>query len=228
VYYSAQPAFHPSEFEINLPCDDSLWRAQSAREWYQIQRTPSPYGVGTSRLLGVSMQMALAALRDASPPVVPYTINPFGCFVLINSILRDVFSTSPLQPSNTGGMHSMLPGGMSAINSVMHQCSIHNWHRLWSSCPDAAQFEKPGQKTSFVCNPTPYYWLARFAEGAKQNGSLVISPLTGRGEVEDRFRIVKSWLNQINATLQSGSPLSPNPYDSPTAVGLPGFSSHLS
>jgi len=224
VYYSTTPAFHPSELDINLPCDDTLWRAQSAREWYQVQRTPSSYGSGNSRLLGVSMQMALAALREPTPSMVPYALNPFASFIVLNSILRDVFS---LSPTNTGGMQAslMMNGGMSGANTVMIQCALLNWQRMWSNSPEA-QSDKQGQRASFVFNPTPYYWLARFAEGAKQNGSLAINPLSGRDEVDDRFRTIKGWLGQINATLQSGSQVTPNLYNDPTVVGLPGFPSH--
>ncbi|KAJ3514350.1 hypothetical protein NLJ89_g2423 [Agrocybe chaxingu] len=231
IYYSTQPAFNPSEFDINLPCDDALWRAQNARDWYQIQRTPSPYGTGALRLLGPNMQMAMSTLTEPTPSAIPYILNPFSNFVLINTILLDIFSSSPNPalgslmtptPASSSMHNNGMPG--SPGNSVLIQCALHSWQRLWSSCPEAAQCEKQGpSRTPFICNALSFYWLARFAEAGKQNGTMCVTgSLSARTDVEERHRVVKSWLDQINATLQSGSGISPSSSlwtDSPPSLG---------
>ncbi|CAA7262767.1 unnamed protein product [Cyclocybe aegerita] len=231
IYYSTQPAFIPTEFDINLPCDDAVWRAQNARDWYQIQRAPSPYGTGALRLLGPNMQMAMSTLTEPTPPAIPYILNPFSNFVLINTILLDVFSSSPNPalgslmtptPASSSILNNGMPG--SPGNSVLIQCALHNWQRLWSSCPEAAHCEKQGPSlTPFICSALSFYWLARFAEAGKQNGTMCVTgSLSARTDVEERHRVVKSWLDQINATLQSGSGVSPSPSlwtNSPPSLG---------
>lgn len=193
----------PSELELNLPCDDGMWRAQSAREWYHLQRTPSPYGSGIPRILGMSMKMALEALREPTSAAIPFNVNPFSSFVLIHAILRDIFDSA--HPS---GDLSCLGPSTTRIGTNTIDCALQNWQRLWQVCPDAPQLEQYHLMVPFVYNPTPFYWLARFAEQAKQTGEIAVSrsgsPLS-RVDEEARFRSVKAWLNQINNTLRSGS-----------------------
>ena len=92
IYCSITPGFLDLEIEVNQPCDDALWRAQTPAEWYKIQQAPSPYRMGLSRMLETNMQFTLASLKDRSTSAVPSTDNHFASFVLIHSILRDVFS----------------------------------------------------------------------------------------------------------------------------------------
>ncbi|KDR83171.1 hypothetical protein GALMADRAFT_239005 [Galerina marginata CBS 339.88] len=226
VYNASQPAFMPSEFEINLPSDDELWRAQSAREWYQIQRMPSNYGIGTPRILGTSMQMALSALKEQNTAMFPYTLNPFSAFVLVHSILRDVFS--PAQSAGTAPGSIPTPSmtvaaGNPSGNSLTIQCTLHNWHRMWTNNPETVHAEQQNQGTPFVHDAIPFYWLARLAEQAKQNGLLTIRPLSSKADLDDRYRTVKGWLGQINATSRTGSHFSPN-LSPITSLGLPIFS----
>lgn len=207
VYYSSPPAFLPSEFEINLPSDDDIWRAPTAREWYQMQNMGTNYGMGTSRILGTNMQVALAALKEQCP-LVPLTVNPFSAFVLVHSILRDVFSPS----QNTGTAPS--PGV---------QCALHNWQRMWSDSPECVHAQQQNHKVSFVHNAIPFYWLARLAEGAKQNGELHVRPLSTKEDLDDRYRAVKGWLGQINTTLCAsggGSQFSPDLSLSPLGLSI--------
>ncbi|KJA20167.1 hypothetical protein HYPSUDRAFT_142671 [Hypholoma sublateritium FD-334 SS-4] len=215
IYYSASPSFSRSELDINLPCDDALWKAQSSREWYQMLNLFSPYASGKARMLGVGMQTALVTLREPVSSAIPFTVNPFSAFILVHSILRDVFSFSAENHRNPDG------------NSLAIQCALHNWQQMWGSSPEAAHICQQGQDSPFVYNAIPFYWLARFANGERQNGEHINS----RGnqllkvDAENRYRIVKAWLSQINATLQNGSDVSPNLGSNPTgALGLAAFS----
>ncbi|KAJ7894222.1 hypothetical protein B0H14DRAFT_3426991 [Mycena olivaceomarginata] len=83
------------EMEIELvsfPCDDALWRAPSAAEWFAVAHTPSPHGVGMSRVYGVTVQDALAALAAPSgiDSGVAVPLTSFGLFILIHAILRNI------------------------------------------------------------------------------------------------------------------------------------------
>ena len=219
IYYSASPSFSRSEFDINLPCDDALWRAQSAREWYQMLNLFSPYETGKARMLGVSMQTALVTLKEPASAAMHFTINPFAAFILVHSILRDVFSFS-------GAENHRAPDG----NSLAIQCALHNWQHMWGSSPEAVHICQQGPGAPFVCNAVPFYWLARFANGDGQNGAH-INPRGNqilKMDPESRYRIVKAWLSQINAALQNGSDMSPNLRSNPTgAIGVAAFS-HIS
>ncbi|KAF9483553.1 hypothetical protein BDN70DRAFT_958975 [Pholiota conissans] len=212
IYYSSSPTFTAAEFNINLPCDDTIWRCQTSREWYQTQTMFSAYGTGAARLLGMGMQMAVAALKDPSSSAIPFTVNPFAAFVLVHSILRDVFSPHGVNHHHGSNLGSFLGGADGSALAI--QCTLLNWQRLWSNSPEAMHLEQQHHNVPFVHNAVPYYWLARYAEGAKQNGALTIDSRgshLSRIDSEDRYRMIKGWLNQINATLRNGSQMSPSP-----------------
>ncbi|KAF9525895.1 fungal-specific transcription factor domain-containing protein [Crepidotus variabilis] len=212
MYYGCQPAFHVSELDINLPCDDTLWRAPSSQEWYRLLQTPSPYGSGTYRMLGLNMQMISASLREPTS-TLSCAVNPFSCFILAHGLLRDVFA-----PHHSDNGSTSSPGFI--------QYALHNWQQIWSANPERPSYEG-SQAVPLVCNPVPYFWLARFAETAKQNGTFTVRPFTSRGDVEERFTTIRGWSSQIQSTLLNGSQSSPNVYNThPTAIGIPVFSSH--
>lgn len=219
-YYAASPAFTSAEFKINLPCDDALWKAQSSRDWYHIQSVFSAYGTGKSRLLGVSMELALATLTQPVSSPITFTTNPFSAFVLVHTILRDIFN------------HRVMSGrslmSRDAI-SLTIQRSLHNWQIMWGSSPDGSRLDRNIHDIPFVFSAVPFYWLARFADGQKfsampssNSPRIHFSDASG----EDRYRIVKGWLNQINATLRSGSQMLSTTGSNPI-VGYTGFTTFL-
>jgi hypothetical protein len=127
IYYSRAPTFLELEIEINPPCDDALWRAQTFAEWYKVQRPPSPYGIGLSRMLRTNMRFTLASLKDRSTSIVPSTVNPLASFVLIHSILRDVFS-GHITRTHGSRLHTGLidHGG---INAIAIESSLQKWKK---------------------------------------------------------------------------------------------------
>lgn len=176
----------------------------------------SPYESGKARMLGVSMQTALVTLKEPVSSAIPFTVNPFAAFILVHSILRDVFFFS-------GAENHRSPDG----NYLAVQCALHNWQQMWGSSPEAARIGQQGHDAPFVYNAIPFYWLARFANGERQNGAHINSRGNQlmKADTENRYRIVKAWLSQINATLQNGSDMSPNLGSNPPgAVGLAAFS----
>ncbi|KAJ7876312.1 hypothetical protein B0H14DRAFT_2568266 [Mycena olivaceomarginata] len=50
TYFASWPAEMEMEIElVPLPCDDALWRARSAAEWFAVAHTPSPHSAGVSK-----------------------------------------------------------------------------------------------------------------------------------------------------------------------------------
>lgn len=221
IYYSIAPAFLDLEIEINLPCDDALWRAQTSSEWYKIQQAPSFYGMGLSRMLGTNMQFALASLKDRSTSPVPSTVNPFALFVLIHSILRDVFSGHNTRSAQGSSPHTCMVdhGGINDMNTIAIESSLHKWQEMWSANPETVHSGENNDGLPFVSNAIPFYWLARLVETAKQKGTINIGPAASTNDIEDRYRLVKTWLLQISSCLHSGSEVSPNLWNIPTTIG---------
>ena len=226
VYYSTIPALLGLEIEINLPCDDVLWRAQTSAEWYKIQQTPSPYGMGLSRMIGTNMQFALSSLRDRSTSVVPSTVSPFASFILIHSILRDVFSVHNKRTMHGSSPHTRMTDhdGINGVNTIAIESSLHKWQKMWSDNSETVHSGENSHGLPFVSNAIPFYWLARLAEAAKQKGAIHIGPPASTNDIEDRYRLVKTWLMQISSCLRSGSQVLPNLWNNPTAIGLSTFS----
>ncbi|KAJ6453164.1 hypothetical protein C8R45DRAFT_1083194 [Mycena sanguinolenta] len=176
MYSASPPAFSPSELDVPLPCDDALWRAPGPAEWFAAAYMPSPYGVGISRIYGVSMREALNALAtppDANAPDVGNTgtaatrlpLTSFGLFILIHTVLQNISvaqrSTPPggwscFTQVTTGG-----PGGSEF--TFRTQVVLDNWLEVWLKSPEASTQDNGHivQKAPFVCNSLPFYWIAQ-------------------------------------------------------------------
>ncbi|KAF7364561.1 Zinc finger protein klf1 [Mycena venus] len=183
MYSASAPSFSSAELlSVYLPCDDALWRAQSATEWFAAAHTPSPYGVGIPRIYGVGMQSALAAL--ARPPgthssvgdananatdVAHLTLPSFALFILIHTVLRNisVAQRSPPPPPPAGGWSCFAADQPSADFTFRNQVLLDNWLQIWLKSPEAASTQDNGTgnsaalKPPFVCNSLPFYWLAQ-------------------------------------------------------------------
>jgi hypothetical protein len=222
IYYSTAPAFLGIEIEINLPCDDALWRAQTSPEWFKIQQVPSPYGIGLSRILGTNMHFTLASLKDRSTSAaVPSTVNPFASFILIHSILRDVFSLHNTRTAHGSSPHTCIidHGGINGMNTIAIESSLHKWQKMWFANPETVHSGENNHGVPFVSNAIPFYWLARLAEAAKRKGTIHIGPPASTNDIEDRYRLVKTWLMQISLCLRSGSQVWNNPIVSTFSSG---------
>ncbi|KAJ7810709.1 hypothetical protein B0H14DRAFT_3480381 [Mycena olivaceomarginata] len=119
------------EMEIELvsfPCDDALWRAPSAAEWFAVAHTPSPHGVGMSRVYGVTVQDALAALAAPSgiDSSIAVPLTSFGLFILIHAILRNI----PLPHSPLGAdARQLVANVVEKSRSSMVAAQRHGWSR---------------------------------------------------------------------------------------------------
>ncbi|KAJ7616674.1 hypothetical protein FB45DRAFT_231372 [Roridomyces roridus] len=178
MYSHVQPFFSSSELDdVFLPCDDALWSAASAPEWYAVMYTPTAYGMGVGRVYGVRMGLALSALYtvndvdQSQPPQSPPTdqcppLPPFALFLLIHTVLKNI---SVAQRSDS----------VSADGEFMTRTQgvLDNWLRMWLASPDAVPEQDGGvvsgeddgtgvgnlkeREPPFVCNPLPFYSLAQ-------------------------------------------------------------------
>ncbi|KAJ7663078.1 hypothetical protein DFH06DRAFT_1394952 [Mycena polygramma] len=177
MYFASPPAFSPAELDVHLPCDEELWHAPSAADWFTLAHTPSPYGVGIDRIYGVNMQRALAALATPAPPssvaadaaapthtAAGQPLPPFALFLLIHTVLRTICvavaqkRAPPMPP--TGGAHTrsslaaMLPPPQAPANAGAE----------FTRRMQAAQESEGGAPIPpFVCNSLPFYWIAQLS-----------------------------------------------------------------
>lgn len=220
IYFALPSSYHPSEIELNLPCEDALWEANSAAEWYMVLQSPSPYGDCRTRLTGLSIHQTLATLGDTHQITAYIPVNPFAHFVLIHAILRHLFVVC---------LESRLPKLSSAVNEeegLNHeifglQYALHNWLQNWMNSPDTSKINDPNDEPPFIHNGAfpwwavsglitylfslvlPFYWLGQVSLLAHQEGLPPFefnSPNNLKTEV--RFRMVKQWLKHIRGFLK--------------------------
>ena len=89
---------------------------------------------------------------------------------------------------------------------------------MWSANPETVHLGGNNDGLPFVSNAIPFYWLARMAEEAKQKGTIRIGPPASTNDIEDRYRLVKTWLTQIFLCLRNGLPVLPNLWNNSTAI----------
>lgn len=217
-----------SEMTLYLPCEDSLWKASTAIEWYAALRKPSPYGQTHERLTGVSMPHAFGELAQQRVQEEWTKLNPFSHFILMHAILRNLFTIcldSRMPNSNSSNSPKISPpapgqgqtataaqggGGQANVNTevveqeiMTLQYALHNWLKSWLAGPNVPRVASAADEPPFVHNALPYYWIGQVALMAYQENH---PPFEAGSEhnlkPEVRFRMVKQWLKHIRAFLK--------------------------
>lgn len=157
IYFALPPSYHPSEIELNLPCDGSLWQAATSAEWFVALQAPSPYGDSNSRLIGMSMSRCLSKLSETRLAATHIPLNPFAHFILIHAILRHLFVTC------VEGRLSKAAGGVGDSDTVTReiyglQYALHNWLQNWLNSPELPKTPEPNEEPPFI-NNCAWYWL---------------------------------------------------------------------
>lgn len=146
IFFAAPNCFQSDEVVLNLPCEDALWNAETPEQWLAVLQGPSRYGSMHQRLTGVSLQKVMAHVLEPRQLIDPAIITPFGAFVTIHVILKDLFAlctehcTSSAFPAT---------GNDDAIFKL--QFALHNWLQCWMSCPDLPSVS-PGEEPTFFNN----------------------------------------------------------------------------
>lgn len=204
-------SYRPNEMAMYLPCEDALWKASTATEWFLALQRSSPYGSTQERLTGVSLPRVLAQLNQQRIPETWIPLNPFSHFVLIHAILRNLFtvclesrlpisSTScPQEPASTNDSN----GEVVDQEIMILQYALHNWLQSWLNSPDLPRTTSVEAEPPFICNALPFYWLGQVSLLAYQEK---YPPFELHSEnnlkVEVRFRLVKQWLKHIRGFLK--------------------------
>ncbi|GLB38794.1 putative zinc finger, C2H2 type [Lyophyllum shimeji] len=217
MYFSLSPSFQPAELDLCLPCDDALWSACDAMEWCGVSQAPSPYGTGNPRILGFPMKQALAVLGETRLSTVSITLNPFAHFILIHTILRNLYASyaenpSPdLSPTRIAGGEAV--PGEEHDNAFAIQYALHNWLQMWLNSPESMQVEESVDEPPFIRNALPFYWLAQVSLLAIQDGSAVFGGKSSDAKAEGRFRLMKEWLDHIRTFLRTGNQIPTHLWD---------------
>ncbi|GLB37314.1 putative GAL4-like Zn(II)2Cys6 (or C6 zinc) binuclear cluster DNA-binding domain [Lyophyllum shimeji] len=206
IYFALPSSYHPSEIELNLPCEDSLWRATTAADWFIALQEDSPYGSTTSRLTGLNMLQCLASISETRLLEVYIPLNPFSHFILIHAMLRDLFVTC---------VEGRLPRGVAApavdqneiVNQEIYrlQYALHNWLQNWLNSPELPKVDDANEEPPFIANALPFYWLGQVSLLAFQEALPPFEQDSPNNlKVEVRFRLVKQWLRHIRNFLKKG------------------------
>ncbi|KAJ7647571.1 hypothetical protein FB45DRAFT_893814 [Roridomyces roridus] len=199
MFFGLPPSYHAGEMNLRLPCEDALWRAQSAEEWLAILQIPVANHSSRSRLAGHDYPTTLHSMVVIDPNFAPASnLSPFAHFILIHVILRDLFTacteSTPLIPGERFEEDD---------NRALMECkyALHHWLYSWRTNQPPAQ--NPMEEPAFVENALPLYWLGHVAILAHQEG---LGPFHSAANVrgEMRYKIVKRWLKHIRSFLTEG------------------------
>lgn len=185
--------------------------AGSAAQWLQAVKSPSQYGLGLARLSGFSMQRALAMLSEVQTSTTLPALNPFAHFILIHTILRNLYASSTRDPTDTPSIASTTDSGATG-DTFPTQFALHTWLQMWMSSPDAVRYENSREEPPFIYNALPFYWLAQVSLMALQDDVGVdVKPLDRKNE--GRYRLMKEWLDRIRSHLRNGTQIPPQLWD---------------
>lgn len=199
IYFALPPSIN-SEFDLSLPCDGGLWKASSSREWFEHLQEPSHYGSAAARLMGMNSRKALATLTEISAPAPPLHLPPFANFLLIHSILCNIYSHMQMEGAVSGGSGSSGADDAARENTALTvQNALHNWLQGWQSEPAVPRPEVGAPEPPFACDALPFYWLAQVSLLTFCQGD---GPQGANAQVEVRFRLIKQWLVRIRNYLR--------------------------
>ena len=218
--HSPNPSsFQSSEFDIHLPCDDALWDAAGPSEWFEALYTPSPYGSGSARLVGVDMGSALASIGQMCMSTIPVSQNPFANFLLVHSLLNST-SEDPVGP--TKSQISPIAGSsrwQDSDKAIPAHYALYNWLQAWLNCPVHAPYIKCPNGTHFILNALPFHWLLQVSLLARHAGGLV--PLSGYLALDGtELLLLSCWLDQVRVLLARAEPISPQLWDELTKIRI--------
>ncbi|KAL4259105.1 Zinc cluster transcription factor 47 [Pleurotus pulmonarius] len=202
IYFALPPSYLPGEVELYLPCEDSLWKAGSSKEWFMLLQSSSPYGDATARLIGQSMPKALSLMTEPRLLSTPIISNPFSLFILVHVMLYQLFTVCmEIRLPKTNIAEDYTEQTNQQVQRL--QYGLHNWLQSWLHSPETPRFEGSNEEPPFMSYGLPFYWLGQVALLAYQEG---LPPFehnsTNNLHVEMRFKLVKQWLKHIRGFLK--------------------------
>lgn len=161
IYFGLPASYHPHEVTLNLPCESSLWNANTAAEWYTILQHPSLDGSSqASRLTGISLLEMVVYLSEMRTTSTPVPLGAFAHFVLIHIFLKQLFQHCvDGRPTMLG---SIADGDETSSEVFALQFAMHNWLHNWKNCWDS-QIEAGSSDPPFIINCS-YYCIQTWYE----------------------------------------------------------------
>ncbi|KAJ7782826.1 hypothetical protein B0H16DRAFT_1494514 [Mycena metata] len=194
IFFGLPQSYIPGEVTLQLPCEDSLWTAASADEWFSILQTPSRrYQSSRDRLIGPDLGTNLAAMLD--PQFIPApNLSLFAHFILVHAILCDLFAACSESVNPT--LDASSRGDVAPTQAILaSQYALHNFLHSWT----ANRAGYPSGELSFFHNGTS----SLVAILAHQEGLPPFNSANNEtGEI--RFKMVKRWLRRIQEFLNEG------------------------
>ncbi|KAG6819467.1 hypothetical protein H0H93_011567 [Arthromyces matolae] len=212
MYFGFKPSFHPSELDLCLPCDDSVWQAPDAAQWYILCQLHSIHDDNT---LGFPMQRALSVLGETRlPRRMAVLFNPLSSLILIHAILRNLFAPYSAMTSAGPANISTLDTEFAALGSCKQenplaiQLALNNWLQGCVEIPEST-LDEASKESDLAEDALSFYWLAQLSLLGLQNGTLAdfrqVMTVDVKEAVGGRFRLLKLWLDRIKSLLKSGN-----------------------
>ncbi|MCJ1310077.1 hypothetical protein MMC25_003738 [Agyrium rufum] len=153
--YNHAPALMNSEIQLDLPCDEELWSADSAAAWYALggpltARRSSSFASALTTLLEASQRnpgrpqqsshIYLQNREDSNlvcEDHIATKLRPstFGCLVLINALHNYIWETRQRHlgrewtPQETEAMHSQIEPALAAFQAAWMSDPQHSFER---------------------------------------------------------------------------------------------------
>lgn len=133
IYLTTPSSYQIAEITFNLPCDNKLWHAQSASDWWGELHQESLYGNAQERLICPTLPELLHLVFEprAITKIIP--ISYFAHWTVIHGIISRLFTVctnSRLSPQ-TGANGDNMDQELYSI-----QFALHNWLQLWMRRPE--------------------------------------------------------------------------------------------
>jgi hypothetical protein len=130
IFFGLPPSYMPGEMTVRLPCEEQLWKAGSVEDWLSLLDAPSGSLQQSScvRLAGLDLSTTFASM--VNPHFLPsLNLSAFGHFVVIHTILRDLFAAC----SETITTDLLRDDDVPNRRIVTVQYALHNWLNSWTS-----------------------------------------------------------------------------------------------
>lgn len=167
--YNHAPALMNSEVQLDLPCDEDLWSAESARIWtcaggaFGANQKAIPFANALSNLLEADLRLQQGQqyarssfgyeIPIASSPLSDMRPSTFGCLVLINALHNYIWETRQRHSGRqwttqqTDAMHAHIEPALRA------------WQAAWAANP-AHRLERPNPYGPLSADSIPLLDLA--------------------------------------------------------------------
>ncbi|KAF5345367.1 hypothetical protein D9758_008500 [Tetrapyrgos nigripes] len=218
IYFALPPSYQPREVDVCLPCENKLWNAKTAPEWWAVLQEESAYGAYHIRLMGQSLVHMIDLVSQPRELTTPAILSPLAHFVLIHSILRHLFticSETRLRPADN---NTLINSEFVEQQLIGIEFALNNWFLSWMKCPEKVKAKKD-EEPPFMQHALPFYWLGWVTVMAHREN---LPPFENAENIrgDKRFPQVKKWLRHIRDFLKKSEETSTLLWNELKKIGL--------